>query len=246
MCARSRRPAGVAVTNCAEPRSCLVLRLAEFAAGLLQALERVRDECAIEYRVDRPAEPEQLDVTAVGAGRQFLPRTLVVEQDTPVQVADDDALAEVRHQCRQPAPLFLERGARFAHPLGDIVLARFAQGEQLIDRLRQHPQLGRTLLANAQAAVGEGRRHFFRHAQRRSCIQVMQPDDYPAAAGAGEQQQDDEDDDALRRRPADTAGVGLARQHQCRRCTHQHEREQAGSNDRQDELARSRHRLHAE
>jgi hypothetical protein len=43
-----------------------------------------------------------------------------------------------------------------------------SRGEQLIDRLRQHPQLGRTCSGNAQATVGEGRRQLFGHAQRRS------------------------------------------------------------------------------
>ena len=65
----------------------------------------MRDELAVEHRVDRAAQPDQLGATGqrgrIGKRAELQPRAVVVEQDAPVEVADDDALRQLRHQRRE-------------------------------------------------------------------------------------------------------------------------------------------------
>ena len=85
---------------------------------LLDALERVRDQLAVEHRVDRAAEPDQLAAVGERAVRssrrtKLQARAVVVEQDATVEVADDDALRQLGHQRREPAALLLDLAAGF-------------------------------------------------------------------------------------------------------------------------------------
>ena len=77
------------------------------AAGdaALDGFAGVVDQGAVDHRVDRPAEADQLGAAgAVGGAREPAEQgagAAVVEQDPPVEVADDDALVQLGHQRRR-------------------------------------------------------------------------------------------------------------------------------------------------
>ena len=83
------------------------------AAGdaALDGFAGVVDQGAVDHRVDRPAEADQLGAAgAVGGAREPAEEgagAAVVEQDPPVEVADDDALVQLGHQ--RPELVALER-----------------------------------------------------------------------------------------------------------------------------------------
>ena len=119
---RRRCPAGVPVTKRRMRGRCVV----DPRDPPLNRLERVRDQRAVYEAVDRPPEPDQLG--AAGARRPVkepaveLPRALVVEQDSPVKVADQHALVQLGHQRGELVALLLHVAARLCHQPRHVLL----------------------------------------------------------------------------------------------------------------------------
>ena len=114
--------------------------------ALLHALQRVGDERAVEHGVDRAAQADQLG--AVGQSRlrrqraELQPRPVVVEQHAAIEVADDDALRQLRHQRREAAAFLLDVAARQFNLAVDVGAQRGALLHQRIDSRRQRAVRG--------------------------------------------------------------------------------------------------------
>ena len=99
------------------------------AQPVVDALQRVDDEVAVEDREDRAPEADQA-VRLAGRGRaverlaQQLHRARVVEQDAALDVAHDHALRELGHQRREPVALLLDARVGLADALLDVALQR--------------------------------------------------------------------------------------------------------------------------
>ena len=143
------------------------------ADALLDALQGMDDQVALEDQVDRAAQAD--DLAAAGRARgireglELQPGPAVVKQDAAVEVADDDALVELRHQRREPVALLLDRQPRLANPRLHVFLEALALVGQAVDGFGDALQLrraggleaARRIGADQQAdLVGQQRRRF--------------------------------------------------------------------------------------
>jgi hypothetical protein len=159
---------------------------------------------------------------------------------TTIQVADDDTLAQVSHQCAQSAAFFLERCLCCAEALGDIVTVRFALGEQLIGRLCQLLEFGSLIAANSQVAVRQRCGKLFGHAQRRLNIERIESEQHPARRSRGHEDHRYQLDQSVRESPAG----GLAGEQQGSCASHHREHEQEYRQPCQQAFARRLRRSH--
>ena len=132
--------------------------LASQRDALLDGVERMRDQVALEDTVDRAPEADQL--TAAGhAGRlgeraELRARAVVVEQHAAVEVAHHHALRQLGHQRREAILLELDR-LLGAPDLGrDVAHQLVALAGELVHRQRQGLHLGRAFGLDAEPAVG--------------------------------------------------------------------------------------------
>ena len=113
--------------------------------ALVDVVQRVDDEVAVEDREHRAPQPDQRHRLAAGGAverlAQELHRARVVEQDAAFDVAHDDALGKLRHQRRQPAPLLLDACVRLAHPLLDVRGQRLAHLREAVEHAGERAQL---------------------------------------------------------------------------------------------------------
>jgi hypothetical protein len=212
-----------------------------FRAGLLQAGNRIPDDRAIKDSINRTSKAERLGLFPVRPRCEFLLCPLIVEEHATIQIADDDTLAEVSHQRAQPAALLLERCLCCADALGDIIMLRFALGEQLIGRLRQLLEFGSLVAPHSQAGVRQRCGKLFRHAQWRLNIKRIDSDQYPARRSRGNQEHRYQLDQSVRESPAASTPVGLAGQQQGGDGSDDREHEQEHRQPCQQAFA---HRLH--
>ena len=123
------------VTNCADGVA------APRCSRWPDLLQRVGDELAVEHRVDRAAQADQLG--AVGQLRrvrqrpELVARALVVEQDAAVEVAHDDALRQLGHQRGQAAALLLDAPAGLGDLGRDVAAQPFALLHQFVEGIGQ-------------------------------------------------------------------------------------------------------------
>ena len=115
--------------------------------ALLQILERVRHELAVEDGVDRAPEPDRPgpvgDPRCGREGAELQARALVVEQHASVEVADHHALREFAHQRGQAPALLLDPAAGLGHLAGHVGAQGLALCRQRIDRRGQRAHIGR-------------------------------------------------------------------------------------------------------
>jgi hypothetical protein len=97
-------------------------RLDALVERVLQLVERVHDLLAIKQ-----AEHGAPETDRRGCGTEKRARLLVVQEDAPFRVAQQDTLRQIRHQRREPVALFFQARAR----LGDLRL-----------RVALHPVVG--------------------------------------------------------------------------------------------------------
>jgi hypothetical protein len=176
----------------------------------------MRDELAIEDRVDRTAEPDQLaavgKVRCVRKGAELQSRAVVVEEDAAVEVADHDALRKLGHQRREAAPLLLDLAACFLDALMHVGAQRVALAREPLDDLGEGarggiavrnrcPHLDGVRLGSARrgeqrgGAFGEARRRNHpaqvRHAaERAECCREHQPERQQQSSARREQRCD--------------------------------------------------------
>ena len=123
-------------------------------------LERVADERAVEHRVDRTAQADQLGAARCERrGRQraeLLACALVVKQDAAVEIAHQHALGQLGHQRREPAALQFDAVAGLRDLLGDVVLQARALLRKRVQRAGQAAIRGVALrFEAARASVGQ-------------------------------------------------------------------------------------------
>ncbi len=117
--------------------------------ALLHGFERMRHQRAVEDRVDRAAEAEQLG--AVGErrrarqGTELGARAAVVQQDAAVEVAHHHALRELGHQRRQALALLLDAAAGLLHLRGDVGAQGAALLRQRVDDAGECARAGAAL-----------------------------------------------------------------------------------------------------
>ena len=114
--------------------------------AVVDALECVDDEIAVEDREDRAAEAHQRVRLAGGGGAverlaQQLHRSRVVQQDAALDVAHDDALRELGHERGQAASLLFDAVVRFTNLAIDVRLLRGVRLGKPIDRAGDRPHL---------------------------------------------------------------------------------------------------------
>ena len=116
------------------------------AQAVLQALERMDDEIALEHRVDGSPKADELAAARhLGRIRHCLELQLcpvVVQQDATVEVAHHDALGQLGHQRRKPVLLFFDRLLGLLDPELDILAKRVALVGKRIDGARQGAKIG--------------------------------------------------------------------------------------------------------
>ena len=108
------------------------------AAGdaLLDGLERVGDQRAVDDAMDRAAEADQLRPARRRAREpaEELAGAFVVEQDPAVEVADHHALVELGHQRAELVALLGHVPARLGHQPGHVLLQRAPLLREAVDR----------------------------------------------------------------------------------------------------------------
>ena len=114
--------------------------------ALLDVLQRVRHQLAIEHAIDGAPQPDQFGPAGDhGRGRQrakLEAGPVVVQDDAPIQIAHDHALRELRHERRQTALLQLDVLAGLFHTLVHIAAQLPPLLNQQVDHARQRPVLG--------------------------------------------------------------------------------------------------------
>ena len=102
------------------------------------------DQGAVDDRMDRPPEPDQLRAARAPRRRRQSPEELpgagVVEQDPAFEVADHHALLELGHQRAELVALVRDLGARLGDAPGHVGRERPARGGQRVDRGDQVPR----------------------------------------------------------------------------------------------------------
>jgi hypothetical protein len=112
-------------------------------------LQHVGEHAAVDDAEHRPAEP---DVRLA----QQLPCRLVVQQDPPVDRADEHGDGQLGHERREPVALLRQLGPGLRDACGDLVLAGLGAGGQFVHRLGEGPQLGRRPDVQPVRPVGRG------------------------------------------------------------------------------------------
>ncbi|MDT4837766.1 hypothetical protein FQZ97_715070 [compost metagenome] len=147
--------------------------------ALLDVLQRVGHQLAVEHAVDGAAQADQLG-PAGHPGRlreraELHASAVVVQQDAPIEVTDHHALRQLGHERGQPRALLLDALGRLAHPRIHLAAQLFALDHELVEQVGQH--LGLDVALGVQVAHDVGaQKHLSLFGQlHRGCDPVVEP-----------------------------------------------------------------------